>query len=122
MAQLKAWVDFIAVKIGGPGARGCAVANAAVEIPEKDHPARAIIEAHKTHQRENIAQVCRAAGLGGSEQLADELFLVAEGARINLQSVGACGPGARFRDMALALVDARSRNSKKANASESVPL
>jgi AcrR family transcriptional regulator len=118
MAQLKAWVDFIADKLGGPGARGCAVANAAVEIAEKDHPARAIIEAHKTHQRENLAQVCRAAGLVDSEQLADELFLLAEGARINLQSVGAGGPGARFRDMALALVDARSRTSEKANASE----
>ena len=121
-AQLKAWVDFIAEKLGGPGARGCAVANAAVEIPEKDHPARTIIEAHKTHQRENLAQVCRAAGLDDSEQLADELFLLAEGARINLQSVGACGPGARFRDMALALVDTRSRGSRKTNASEPIPL
>jgi len=119
-AQLKAWVDFIADKLGGPGARGCAVANAAVEIPEKDHPARAIIEAHKTHQRENLAQACRAAGLGNSEQLADELFLLAEGARINLQSVGTCGPGARFRDMALALLDAQSRASEKANASETI--
>ena len=117
-AQLRAWVDHIANKLGGHGARGCAVANAAVEIPEKDHPARAIIEAHKTHQRENLAKVCRDAGLGNAEELADELFLLAEGARINLQSVGACGPGARFREMARALLDARS--SKKANPKETI--
>lgn len=112
--QLRAWIDAIADKLGSHGDRGCAVANAAVEIPEKDHPARAIIEAHKTHQRENLAQLCRAAGLANSDQLADELFLLAEGARINLQSVGACGPGARFREMALALLDARSSLLKQA--------
>jgi AcrR family transcriptional regulator len=115
-AQLRAWVDHIANKLGSHGDRGCAVANAAVEIPDKDHPARSIIEGHKTHQRENLAQVCRDAGLVGSDRLADELFLLAEGARINLQSVGACGPGARFREMALALLDARS--SQTANAKE----
>jgi AcrR family transcriptional regulator len=113
-AQVRAWVDYIADRLGGPDARGCAVANAAVEIPEKDHPARAIIEAHKTYQRENLARACRAAGLADCDQLADELFLLAEGARINVQSVGAGGPGARFREMALAMLDARSSLKEKA--------
>ena len=117
-AQLRAWVDHIANKLGSHGGRGCAVANAAVEIPEKDHPARPIVEAHKTLQRENLAQVCRDAGLSGADRLADEIFLLAEGARINLQSVGTCGPGARFREMALALLD--SRSSQNPTAKETI--
>ncbi len=30
------------------------MANAAVELPEKDHPARRVIEAFKTAQREHL--------------------------------------------------------------------
>jgi len=107
-ARLRAWIDNIANLLGSEGDRGCAVANAAIEIAEKDHPARAIIEAHKTRQRENLAELCRAAGLGNAEQLADEIFLLAEGARVNFQSVGRDGPGARFREMALAMISAQS--------------
>jgi AcrR family transcriptional regulator len=110
-AQLRDWVERIGEKLSEPGGRGCAVANAAVEIPEKDHPARAIIEEHKTHQRDMLLKLCKAGGFSQPEQLADELFLLLEGARINLQSVGPCGPGARFRDMALGLI--RSRATKK---------
>jgi AcrR family transcriptional regulator len=108
-AQLREWVERIGAKLNEPGGRGCAVANAAVEIPEKDHPARAIIEEHKTHQREMLLKLCKAAKFSQPEQLADELFLLLEGARINLQSVGATGPGARFREMALALIRSRAR-------------
>ncbi len=108
-AQLRDWVERISAKLGEAGGRGCAIANAAVEIPEKDHPARAIIEEHKTQQREMLQTLCKAAKFSEPERLGDELFLVLEGARINLQSVGNTGPGARFREMALALIRSRSR-------------
>jgi len=81
------------------GDRGCALANAAIELPEKDHPARAVIEEHKTHQREHLASLCRAAGFEKPERLADEIFLLLEGARVNLQSVGREGPGTRVGEM-----------------------
>jgi AcrR family transcriptional regulator len=108
-AQLRDWVERIGEKLNEPGGRGCAVANAAVEIPEKDHPARAIIEEHKMHQREMLMKLCKAGSFVQPEQLADEIFLLLEGARITLQSVGASGPGARFREMALGLIKARQR-------------
>ena len=109
LAQLRAWIERTGEMLATAGDRGCAVANAAVEIPEKDHPARAIIEEHKNHQRENLLRVCRESGFTDPEGVADELFLLLEGARINVQSVGQTGPGSRFRDMACALLRSHDR-------------
>jgi AcrR family transcriptional regulator len=113
LAQLRAWVETTGEMLATSGDRGCAVANAAVEIPEKDHPARAIIEEHKTHQRENLLRVCRESGFHDPEGFADEIFLLLEGARINVQSVGQSGPGSRFREMACSLIRTRARHEPK---------
>jgi AcrR family transcriptional regulator len=109
-AQLDAWIDQTGQMIANAGDRGCAVANAAVELPEKDHPARAVIEEHKTHQRDHLASLCRDAGFAKPEQLADEIFLLLEGARINVQSVGKCGPGSRIAEMLRSMVQTHPRN------------
>lgn len=109
-AQLDAWIDQTGEMLAKAGDRGCAVANAAVELPEKDHPARAVIEEHKTHQRDHLATLCREAGFAKPEQLADEIFLLLEGARINMQSVGKGGPGARIAEMLRNMVKASPRN------------
>jgi len=108
-AQLDAWIDQMGEMLAKAGDRGCAVANAAVELPEKDHPARAVIEEHKTHQRDHLAALCRDAGFAKPGQLADEIFLLLEGARINMQSVGKCGPGARIAEMLRNMVKASPR-------------
>ncbi|MGH6877187.1 MAG: TetR/AcrR family transcriptional regulator, partial [Rhizomicrobium sp.] len=73
LGQLRAWIESIGSHIADCRNRGCALANAAVEIPQKDHPARAVIEAHKTNQREHIAGLCRQAGFREPERLADEI-------------------------------------------------
>jgi AcrR family transcriptional regulator len=99
LAQLRALLCRFGEYLARSENRGCAFANAAVEIPEKDHPARAVIEEHKTHQRAQLAKLCREAGYVEPEPLADEIFLVLEGARINIQSVGQCGPGAKLTEM-----------------------
>jgi AcrR family transcriptional regulator len=89
--------------------RGCALANAAVELAEPRHPARRVIEAHKRRQRECLVALVRAAGYAKPEQLADELFLLVEGARVSVQSVGREGPGRRLYALAENLLDAASR-------------
>jgi len=105
-AQLEAWLDIVVQGI--EGARGCPLSNAAVEIPEKDHPARAVIEEQKLAGRNRILELCRALGATTPELLADELFLLIEGARVSAQSVGPQGPGAQFRRMADALITAHT--------------
>src|SRR5258705_13444282 len=74
LAQLRALLCRFGEYLACSENRGCAFANAAVEIPEKDHPARVIIEEHKTHQRAQLTRLCREAGFVEPERLADEIF------------------------------------------------
>src|SRR6516225_10045880 len=53
-AQLRAWLENMADHVDSGEQRGCALSNAAVELPEKDHPARPVIEAFKNAQRNRI--------------------------------------------------------------------
>jgi hypothetical protein len=89
--------------------RGCAVANAAVELAERKHPARRVVEAHKRRQRDRLVELVREAGYARPERVADELFLLVEGARVSLQSVGPEGPGSRLYALTEALLDSAPR-------------
>ncbi len=99
-AQLAAWVAAMGGFLADAQERGCAMCNAAVELPDPAHPARAVIESFKAAQHDRLAHLCAAAGAPQPELLADELFLLAEGARVSRQSVGPEGPAARFVRMA----------------------
>jgi AcrR family transcriptional regulator len=102
--ELTAWLAAMTDHIVADGGRGCALANAAVELAEKDHPARKVIEEVKRAQRDRLVRLCRAAALEEPEFLADELFLLLEGARVSAQSVGRDGPAARLVRMGEAII------------------
>jgi len=106
--QLLAWLRFIAEFKLGTSERGCAFANAAVELPDANHPARRVIEDCKSQHRELIIQLCRKARLRDPELLADELFLLGEGARLSIQSLGPRGPAERLAEMFQGLVEAHT--------------
>jgi AcrR family transcriptional regulator len=108
-AQLRGWLENMATHVGSGDQRGCALANAAVEIPEKDHPARRVIEIFKTAQRQRIVDLCADAELAEPEMLADELFLLLEGARVTAQSIGRDGLGDRLIRMGEAMIAAHER-------------
>jgi AcrR family transcriptional regulator len=103
VAQLHAWVRLGAQCVSTEG-RGCDLANAAIELPEGDHPARRVIEDFKRAQRDRLAALCRAAGVAQADLLADTLSLLLEGARVSRQSVGLEGPSARFVRMGEAII------------------
>ena len=52
--QLMAWLHHICDFKEHEAERGCAFANAAVELPQKDHPARQVIREYKTAAREKL--------------------------------------------------------------------
>ena len=106
LEQIRAWLAAMAAHVADCNARGCALANAAVELPEKDHPARAVIEEFKRRQRTELVRLCGRAGLTDPEMLADELALLIEGARVTAQSVGPDGLDARLARMGEALIAA----------------
>jgi AcrR family transcriptional regulator len=105
-AQIRGWLTDVANILADKNHRGCALANAAIELPDRTHPARRVVEEFKLGQRQRLAQLCRSAGLKDPEMLADELYLLLEGARVTAQSVGAEGLGARLRRMGEAMIAA----------------
>ena len=107
--EIRAWLEAMASCVSSGGEGGCAFANAAVELKDKDHPARAVIEEVKTRHRNRLVRLFRDAGLREPENLADEIFLLIEGARINIQSVGPDGPGSRLVSMIQAMIDSHAR-------------
>lgn len=109
VAQLRAWFTSITSHVATAEHRGCALTNAAIELPDLEHPARAVIRAHKTFTRERIAALARAGALDEPNILADELFLLLEGARVTAQSVGREGLSERLQRMGDAILAAHRR-------------
>jgi AcrR family transcriptional regulator len=112
-AQLRALAAHTGQELCKRDSRGCPMSNAAVEFPDKDHPARVVIDECKSRYREGLVKLCREAGYAEPERLAEQLFLLFEGACVNIQSMGRCGPGARFTDMAYALMDSHQRTVER---------
>lgn len=95
--RLCAWVDHVEEVLTSRFERGCALANAAVEL-QPDHPARAVIEAYKQRKREHLVKLFAASRYRNPDMLADEVFLLFEGARISIQC-GGRGPALRAVQM-----------------------
>jgi AcrR family transcriptional regulator len=106
LAQLRAWLEEMARHLSEPQERGCALANAAIELPERDHPARRVIEDFKKAQRTRLVRLAAEARLSDPEILADELHLALEGARVTAQSVGTEGLAGRLLNMGKAMIAA----------------
>jgi AcrR family transcriptional regulator len=95
--KLDAWVNHVEDVLANKRERGCALANAAVELDAR-HPARPVIEGYKQRKYDRLVQAFRDAHYSEPERLADELFLLFEGARISLQC-GGMGPASRLVSM-----------------------
>jgi len=110
--QLQAAFALLAKHLSDPAARGCPMANAAVEITEKDHPARRVIEAHKSKLRARLATLCAQTGASEPALLADELFLLMEGAQVSTV-LGVRIPAQSIARPAEALIDAHLGRKRK---------
>ena len=106
---LRAAFALFAKHVADPSARGCPIANAAVELTEKDHPARRVIEAHKAKLRARLAKMCTQMKARDPGLLADELFLLMEGAQVSIQILRARSPAAKVARAADVLIDAHLR-------------
>ena len=109
--QLKAAFTLLAKHVVDPHARGCPMANAAVELTDKDHPARKVIEAHKAKLRTRLAEMCARLGARKPRLLADQLFLLMEGAQISTQILGVRGPARNVARAAESLIEAQVQAS-----------
>jgi len=107
--QIHSAFGLLAKHVADPAARGCPMANAAIEITEKDHPARKVIEAHKAKLRSRLVQICIRMGAAEPRLLADQLFLLMEGAQVTTQTLGVHGPARNIARSAKMLIDMHLR-------------
>ncbi|MGQ0655458.1 MAG: TetR/AcrR family transcriptional regulator [Betaproteobacteria bacterium] len=103
--KLAAAFELLAKHVSDPRARGCPMANAAVEITRRSHPARKVIETHKAKLRARLAELCKEAGAPQPTHLADQLFLLMEGAQVSV-ILGVRGPAKNAGRAADALIRA----------------
>jgi AcrR family transcriptional regulator len=98
--------------INDPNSRGCAMANAAVELRDPNHPGRKIVEGHKAEMRSRLLRLCSDLGVRDPSALADGLFLLMEGAFSSTQTLGCSGPGCSVARAADALIEAHAPKSR----------
>lgn len=77
LAVFDAYGDYL---FDEEGYRGCAFTNAAAEITDPEHPARAEIRAHKDGIREHLVALAAEAGFEEPGALAERLLILLEGA------------------------------------------
>jgi AcrR family transcriptional regulator len=113
-AQLCELISRAGADLCAASLRGCPIVNAAVEFPEKGHPAREVIEDSLKQHCDRLMKLCRDAGFLEPVQLAEELLLLFEGARAcaNAQSELHSGPASRFKDMAYGLLKSHARRAQ----------
>lgn len=99
------WLEQLSQKATKPDYRGCALTNAAVEYPERKHPARLVAAANKREFRDKLRTAASAMGAREPAMLADGLLLLIEGAYASGQLFGADGPARVLVEAADALID-----------------
>ncbi|QEH36630.1 putative transcriptional regulator [Aquisphaera giovannonii] len=78
-ARLSGLVARIVTRVREPGFRGCPFLNARAEFPDATHPARAVIEAHRSEVRRRLAGLCRDLNARDPESLAAQLLILING-------------------------------------------
>jgi hypothetical protein len=68
-----------------------------------------VIETHKAKLRSRLIQVCIRMGAPEPRLLADQLFLLMEGAQVTAQTLGARGPARNIARSARMLIDMHLR-------------
>lgn len=99
-----------------PTCFGCPFLNAVVDFPEREHPGHVIALEHKQAVRARFCQLAEAAGAGDAAILADQLFLLMDGAFMAVRMFGTESPALRVAQAAQALVDAQIVNVSPGNS------
>ncbi len=103
--QLHVWLGELQQKAARPDYRGCGTSNAAIEYPDRKHPARKVAMDIKKRFRARLAAVAKAMGAKTPDRLGDALMLLFEGVYVSGQIFGAGGPARTVIDAADMLID-----------------
>jgi AcrR family transcriptional regulator len=81
--ELNAYLDWMEARLRRPAYRGCPQLNVIAELPDPDHPARRVAEAHKERMRQRFAAIAERLGLRKPKKVGEQLALVFDGAFIS---------------------------------------
>jgi AcrR family transcriptional regulator len=111
-AQIIAYLSGLGRRSVKPGYRGCGLTNAAVEYPDRSHPARAVSDPHKRELRKRLKAMAAAMGAARPAALADGLLLLMEGAFASSQIFGPGGPAGSVAEAADMLIEASLKKNR----------
>ncbi|MFK0259646.1 TetR/AcrR family transcriptional regulator [Streptomyces sp. NPDC090445] len=107
-AQILGMARFIADGLPEISHRGCPFINSIAELPDRTHPARRLIEAHKAGQVRRLADLCARAGLADPDEAAAEITFVLEGTQVSTQNGSIEHAGERLMKIVKAVLDRHS--------------
>jgi AcrR family transcriptional regulator len=87
-AQIQALFDSYVTSTCFADSRGCAFANASVEIADDEHPGRQVAIRQKSEMRQRFRDLAAAAGATQPEELGDALMLLMEGGYLTRRTFG----------------------------------
>ncbi|MEV6395508.1 helix-turn-helix domain-containing protein [Streptomyces sp. NPDC051907] len=104
-AQILDVASFVADELPGISHRGCPFVTSIAALPDRTHPARRLIEAHKAGQLRRLEGMCSRAGLPDPEEAAAEITFLLEGAQISAQNGSVERADERLRTIVAAVLD-----------------
>jgi AcrR family transcriptional regulator len=103
--KLLAFFESLQEYVTTPACYGCPFLNVATEYPETDYPGHQVAIEHKQSVRARFRQLAKEAGAKKPEVLADQLFLLMDGAYMASRMFGAKNPAAHVAEAAQTLID-----------------
>jgi AcrR family transcriptional regulator len=86
--QIEALFDAYVTNTCFADSRGCAFANASVEIADEEHPARQVAIKQKAEMRRRLSELAAQAGAAKAHELGDALMLLMEGGYLTRRTFG----------------------------------
>ncbi len=105
-AKLMAFFESLQEYVNTPACYGCPFLNVATEYPETDYPGHQVALEHKQSVRAKFRQLAKEAGAKKPDVLADQLFLLMDGAYMASRMFGANNPAAHVASAARTLIEA----------------
>lgn len=104
--KLLAFFDGLQEYVTTPTCYGCPFLNVATEYPETNYAGHQVAIEHKQSVRAKFRQLAKVAGAKKPDILADQLFLLMDGAYMASRMFGAKNPAMHLAEAARILIDA----------------
>lgn len=103
--KLLAFFESLQEYVTTPACYGCPFLNVATEYPETNYPGHQVAIEHKQSVCARFRQLAKEAGAKKPDILADQLFLLMDGAYMAARMFGAENPAAHLAQAAQVLID-----------------